>query len=64
AVMIAIDGESGSGYSVVGPLDAQVLFARSLAEDGKYLVRTPTGRLRPMPSLGRWGFYVGNLADC
>ncbi|MFL9899530.1 hypothetical protein PQR71_15470 [Paraburkholderia fungorum] len=25
AVVIAIDGESGSGYSVVGPLDAQVL---------------------------------------
>lgn len=25
AVVIVIDGESGSGYSVVGPLDAQVL---------------------------------------
>ncbi|WP_434108159.1 hypothetical protein [Paraburkholderia caffeinilytica] len=25
AVVIVVDGESGSGYSVVGPLDAQVL---------------------------------------
>ncbi|CAE6812045.1 hypothetical protein R75461_06406 [Paraburkholderia nemoris] len=25
AVVIVIDGESGSGYSVVGPLEAQVL---------------------------------------
>ncbi|NYH24210.1 hypothetical protein [Paraburkholderia bryophila] len=25
AVVVVIDGESGSGYSVVGPLDAQVL---------------------------------------
>ena len=25
AVVIVIDGDSGSGYSIVGPLDAQVL---------------------------------------
>ncbi|ASL48977.1 hypothetical protein bAD24_p01400 (plasmid) [Burkholderia sp. AD24] len=25
AVVIVIDGDSGSGYSIVGPLDAQIL---------------------------------------
>ncbi|MFM0647022.1 hypothetical protein PQR14_22080 [Paraburkholderia bryophila] len=37
AAVVVIDGESGSGYSVIGPLDAQILLPDILERMAKTL---------------------------